>query len=887
VLPAAVIGLAASLAATAVAVFAGAGLTALEWSVYDHRMRAREPASVSPALVVVARDPASEARFGAGPWDRALLARLITGLSRAGAAVIGVDVPLGQPSLPGRGGAGSDALLSQATALADNVVYPIALDPAGAAADPGSPSHASWPPLSQISLALPAAGSRVGPLPGLARHARAVGHTLAPADPDGVVRGVPLFVRVDDRAVPALGLALAIASASASADRIAMDGRGVTVPRSGTIAVDSRGRALVGYVAPERLTVVPFLDIWTAIDASQAQTLRGLVEDKIVLVLAEPAHGLSRTPVGPMSDILIQAELLNAVLAGSWLRAAPLGWALAATLAVAAIAAWLGLALAWWKGLVGVAALTSGYTALVLLAPALIGVLLPVVPPLAAVVVACAGALLWNQVGSAFRLRRLEGEAESIREALVRRESTVEGLEEDLEAARAAVARSTGAERELLQAVDGLRAQLTDARALEAETRGRLTELERELRAADTRHVQLDDPAHERLRRQCAEVSIITREPAVLSRFRDLEKAARSSLPILILGEPGTGKELFARAAHRLSSRASGPFVAVNMAAIPTELFESELFGHAKGSFTGAVAERKGYFEQADGGTIFLDEIGELRAPDQSKLLRVLQEKTFYRVGATRPTAVDVRVVAASNRDLERGVAEGWFREDLYFRLKGLVLRLPSLRERRQDVAPLAARFLEEAAAEASRRVTLSEAALRALERHPWPGNVRELQHCLRQAVALADRAVLLPEDLRLAPAPDARVDAGSDAAVLLCLRQHGFDMQATARALQWDRSTVTQRLKGLGFRALVEAGGDRRKAALELAGDPALGRAVELKLSEYHEHLLRAVEGIDSVEAALAACRRRFKNLPERHFRSLEFLVRQRFEGRPPKARV
>src|SRR3989440_662492 len=444
-----------------------------------------------------------------------------------------------------------------------------------------------------------------------------------------------------------------------------------------------------------------------------------------------------------------------------------------------------------------------------------------------------------------------------------------------------------GGGRELLQGVDGLRAQLTDARALEAETRGRLTELERELRAADTRHVQLDDPAHERLRRQCAEVSIITREPAVLSRFRDLEKAARSSLPILILGEPGTGKELFARAAHRLSSRASGPFVAVNMAAIPTELFESDLFGHAKGSFTGAVAERKGYFEQADGGTIFLDEIGELRAPDQSKLLRVLQEKTFYRVGATRPTAVDVRVVAASNRDLERGVAEGWFREDLYFRLKGLVLRLPSLRERRQDVAPLAARFLEEAAAEASRRVTLSEAALRALERHPWPGNVRELQHCLRQAAALADRAVLAPEDLRLSPVGDARGDAAGDAAGLASLRQHGFDMQATARALGWDRSTVTQRLKGLGFRALVECGGDRRKAALTLAGDPALGRAVELKLSEYHEHLLRAVAGYDSAEAALAACRRRFKNLPERHFRSLEFLVRQHFERRTPGARV
>jgi transcriptional regulator with GAF, ATPase, and Fis domain len=473
---------------------------------------------------------------------------------------------------------------------------------------------------------------------------------------------------------------------------------------------------------------------------------------------------------------------------------------------------------------------------------------------------------------------------EGMREALVRQESAVETLEEDLEAARAAVARSTGAERELLQAADALRQQLAAARLHEEQTRSRLGDLERELRAADRRPVQLDDAEQERLRRQCAEVGIVTRDPVMLALFRDLEKAARSTLPILIAGEPGTGKELFARAVHRLSPRAGGPFVAVNMAAIPAELFESELFGHVKGSFTGAVGERKGYFEQADRGTIFLDEIGELRPPHQSKLLRVLQEKSFHRVGATRPTTVDVRVVAASNRDLERGITAGWFREDLYFRLKGLVLRLPPLRERRSDTASLAARFLEEAAAEAGRRVGLSEGALQALEGHDWPGNVRELQHCLRQAVALTERAVLGPEDLRLSPAGDARAaDATGDAAVLDSLRAHGFDMQETARALGWDRSTVTQRLKGLGFRALVEADGDRRKAALALADDPALGRTVELKLGEYHEHLLRAVEGFDSAEAAVAACRRRFKNLPERHFRSLEFLVRQHFERRPP----
>ena len=324
------------------------------------------------------------------------------------------------------------------------------------------------------------------------------------------------------------------------------------------------------------------------------------------------------------------------------------------------------------------------------------------------------------------------------------------------------------------------------------------------------------------------------------------------------------------------------------MGAIPAELFESEMFGHVRGSFTGAVADRKGYFEQANRGTIFLDEVGELRPEHQSKLLRVLQDKSFYRVGAARPTTVDVRVLAASNRDLERGSAEGWFREDLYFRLKGLVLRLPPLRERQGDVRLLAERFVRDAAAEVGRpALPISEGALTALERHDWPGNARELHNCLRQALALAEGGAISAADLRLGDREPGRDDSGRDEIVLATLRRHAFDMQATARALGWDRSTVTQRLKGLGFRALVDSGGDRAAAALALAGEPALGRTVELKLREYSEHLIRVVEGFASPEDAIAACRRRFKNLPERHFRSLELLVRQHFERRSSAAGV
>jgi transcriptional regulator with GAF, ATPase, and Fis domain len=509
--------------------------------------------------------------------------------------------------------------------------------------------------------------------------------------------------------------------------------------------------------------------------------------------------------------------------------------------------------------------------------------------PLGALTLATAGATVSLHLTASYRMRLMEGamlrvqqELVAVREALVCQESNTEGLEEDLEEARAAAARPTGKEQELLQAADILREQLTTARTQETATRHRLQELEHELqslRAVTSETHRLGDAEQERLRLECDALGIITRDPQVLAVFRDIKKGARSSLSVLIMGEPGTGKELFARAVHRLSPRASQPFIAINMAAISPELFESELFGHVRGSFTGAMGDRKGYFELAHQGTIFMDEIGDLRLEHQGKLLRVLQEKTFYRVGATKPTMIDVRVVAATNKDLQRGVSEGWFREDLYFRLNGMALRLPPLRERRQDLALLAERFVLDAAARIGRNgLTLSEEALAALQAQPWKGNVRELHHCLEQAVALVEGNLLTKHDLRLAPwSPPP--DPNSDEAVLDCLRQQEFDMQATARALSWDRSTVTQHLKGMGFRALVESGGDQAKAALTLAGDPALVRTVELKLLEYYEHLVKTLQEFGTPEEAIAACRKRFKNLPDRHYRFVEVLIRKHFD--------
>jgi len=480
-----------------------------------------------------------------------------------------------------------------------------------------------------------------------------------------------------------------------------------------------------------------------------------------------------------------------------------------------------------------------------------------------------------------------------VRDALILRENRAEALEEDLEAANAAVAQSAGEQQALAKTVDTLRSQIQEAQAQEQTARQQLEQLERQLhdlRVAGIERHAVGDAELDQLRNECRQLGIVTQDRTLLRMFRDLKKGAKSSLTVLLLGEPGTGKELFARAVHRLSPRAGKTFIAVNMAAISPELFESELFGHVKGSFTGATADRRGYFELANHGTIFLDEIGDLRLDHQSKLLRVLQEKSFYRVGATLPTTVDVRVVAATNRDLQRGVSEGWFREDLYFRLKGLVFRLPPLRERTGDIPIIVETCVNEIAEQVGRPTPkFSNDAIRRLSEHHWPGNIRELRHALERAIALGDGPVLTKQSFALEgidPNQEheqattvALPDTASDAAVLNCLRQHDFDMQDTAKTLGWDRSTVTQRLKGLCFQALVESKGDQSSAALFIAGDPSHLRTVELKLKDYYSHLLSVIEPFTSADEALANCRRRFKNLPDRHFTSLEQLVRQHFK--------
>src|SRR5215212_6124170 len=317
------------------------------------------------------------------------------------------------------------------------------------------------------------------------------------------------------------------------------------------------------------------------------------------------------------------------------------------------------------------------------------------------------------------------------------------------------------------------------------------------------------------LRRHLTLEEILIGESEPMQRLeQQIRSAAASHSRVLITGENGSGKEIVARTLHRHSPRADQPFIDVNCAAIPEELIESELFGHRKGAFTGAIDERKGKFELADGGTLFLDEIGDMSFKTQAKVLRVLQEQTFQKIGGQQTIKVDVRVIAATNKNLEAEIAAGNFRSDLYYRLNVIPIEVPPLRARGNDVVLLAEHFLRRFAAETGQqKKKLSPGAAAKLKAYHWPGNVRELRNVAERLAILLPGETIEPEDVQLGaraeePAPiamnlplkDAR-DEFEKQYILARLREYGGNVSRTADALRVERSNLYRKLHAYGIR--------------------------------------------------------------------------------------
>ena len=487
----------------------------------------------------------------------------------------------------------------------------------------------------------------------------------------------------------------------------------------------------------------PFKDIWSLVQVREREKLIRLFQGKIVFLFSElamsPALSTPRESNVPVA--LLHAKLANAYLTNAWVSATPFVVAFLVTVGLGGL-----LTVPMFRevslrgfGLIGlsIALITMGF----LFVGFHWGWIWPLCSMGLSVGMTIVGVGLWkfSQSRAKVQKRIVQGEQKltQLEKEFEGKQEHVRQLEGQLYDARNQTNQSVTVIEELQVSQNTALSQLGRYQDEMQEARRKMDQLQEELLSL-RQHVPASSAEfssealtveHQVLIQECEAFQIMTCDQAVLGLFQNLKKAAATQVPILILGETGTGKEVFAKAAHALSPRRQGPFISVNMAAIRSELFEGELFGHVKGAFTGAVG-RRGFLESAHGGTLFLDEVGDLPLDLQAKLLRFLEDGGFHRVGQSCVTHVDTRIIAATNRDLQHEVQAGRYREDLYYRLRGMVLTLPPLRVRSQaDHVLLAQSFLQECAHVQHRTdLAFTQGALDAIVAHQWPGNIRELR---------------------------------------------------------------------------------------------------------------------------------------------------------------
>ncbi len=828
------------------------GFPSLDRAFLDWELRTWSHAPLHPQLVMIEAPTERTVGCEEGPWHPDQVSTLLEGLSQVGVSVVGFLDHLPVTGAPDCGGLGSVVRLAETTKRIGRVVYPQSV--------PQVLKDVAW------------GTGRVNVIP----------------EDDGVVRGLRMVTDQDVGTDVPLGF------------QIASRAQSLSFSPSSTKHVPP----FQYFPSPQgtRLPRYTYRQVHDWIQEADFDALEHHFQNKIVLLtthhLSSQQDSTVWSPEVPLSTL--HAWMANVALTQSWLLPVPFGLAWLAIWSLGGVVVFSFLGNRSWmvRSVMALVVLFGASLAIVVGVGA--GWLWPLGWSVSSVLFVLVSAVVYKVLVSRKGVQEKIHEGEQVLKALqsdlARKQEVVGELEAKLHHAKFETESSVSMISELHESRKAILQQLQDSEKAMGKTCEHILQLETELESLRQRvpvaHSSSESaiqPNQRTLIQECASLHILTKDSTMLEIFQKLKKAAATNSPILLLGETGTGKEVFARAAHDLSVRKQAPFISVNMAALRPELFEGELFGHVKGAYTGAVG-REGLLRAAHGGTIFFDEIGEIPFDVQAKLLRVLEDGVFFRVGDNQPTRVDVRVVAATNRDLPKMVERGAYREDLYYRLRSIVLTLPPLRERDpEDRVLLADWFLAKRAEQQSRECQgFTQGAIDAILAYHWPGNIRELRQTIAQALALGEGPVITASQLQLPELPvrdeDAQLprgkhmDWGEDAMVLDSLRHHDFDMGATARALRWDRSTVTQRLKGMGFQALVEHRLDVRAAARALAGKQSQVRVVEGRLREYLKNLLPSTRQYQSADEAIADCRKRFRNLPDRHFPAVERLIQERF---------
>jgi len=866
----------------------------------DYRFKLRGHIPHSPEIALIDIDDKSIAALGRWPWGRKIHADMIDILSESGASVIGYDILFNQIT-----NEAEDRALESAIKKAGNVYLPTGLEL--------TPASDASPMLS--------AKREIGPLSRFRHAAAGIGHISSHRDADGTIRRVPLLVQHGDAPFPAFAVSLlqGYFQSAQSAKFLATPEIQLQNKTNETlhIPVDEAGRMTINYAGPwvSTFSHYPFADIWQAWQNPEDRSaLRTAFAGKIVLV-SNTATGYDLKPVPFESDYPgggIHANILNTVITGQYLREPGAASTFAISLFLSII---ISTVLVYKKGqvtlpvglAVGLCYLALSYLVFVW------GIVLPVLFPILTITVTSLSSLLYQKNRSVDALRKTRDEKDKVSKEFQAVRGQLEAAERELEFKKAALAQMVCADLDTKQThteqIEKLCEELEKSEKIKAKLEHRRQSLELRIKAQSPAKPDKKPPLQadlETLKDEARTYGLITSNPALLGSFLELKKVAKSRLSVLIVGETGTGKELIAEIIHKMDERMKDMTV-VNTPTIPDTLFDQTLYGHEKGAFTGADRKKPGKFHEANESTLFLDEIGEIPSHLQTKLLRAVETGQVDRVGATRPDHVKVRVVSATNRQLEQDMQSQHFRSDLFFRLGRVIIKIPPLRERKEDIDALAAYFIERSRKEhGTKEKQLSEDALEHAKAYNWPGNVRELKNKIEKAcISIGDAELISAADLGLhhiqrsngAPPPQSTsgsapdFDEGSagkdlsDTEFLRLLKRHDYHIQNTATAMGLKRSLpVGQRFRGICLKTLHEHQRDVQQAAKALseAGED-LGKLKEF-ISAYYDNLVESVKGFENSGEAVEKCKKLFKNVKTKYHKAMFELVKQTFKDNAGK---
>ncbi len=833
-----------------------------------YHLRGEIPADSS--IVILYFDNDDIASLGGWPLQRDYYALLIDVLTKSDVAAIGLDVFFGEHNLqfPEK----DELLASRAEASGKVVVSGYFRQIGGKPSAELVPLRYRYPQLQDIGIS----GSHIQlPYEELLQSAAGVGHTNLEL---GTSIGIPLIVHMSNGAVPAFGLEVLRVSAGAEKDELRVQDGSLLIPSTdGEISVPLPDDGVVRLNFPGSLSSYRRYRCVEVLQSYQRQQL-GLrssldlseLRHKIVLVsvIGEGTSRLFQTPFdSQLPSVGIHATLIDNAIRHRFLtHTGPLLSAVL-TLLLAAVVVLLSFRFGYARGLALSGVIAAVYVCGTQLAFSSWSLILPIVQPLLAAAVVALGLVAFEHLIVRGKVVQLELDKEEVEGKLRASELRLQTLERELLDEKPGAEPSRGTElleeiKRYKQDIQTLSAQVSDL-------------------------VRFEPAETEQNGGKAIFEGIIYENGGKMKEAVELiRKIATSDANVLILGESGTGKELVARAIHNLSDRRGMAFVAVNCGALTETLLESELFGHEKGSFTGAIKDKIGRFEYADGGTIFLDEIAETSEAFQVKLLRVVQSGELERVGSTVMKKVDARVVAATNKDVQRLIAERRFREDLYYRLNVFSVELPPLRERKGDIPILAEHFLQRE----DGNLALSSTVMDAFLQYQWPGNVRELESAVKRAVILArseKREMIQLKDLpeQITAAMKAQVDLEDQILELLRVKKFSrSSISETAEELGGlNRGTVAEYFRGICFKYFFEHLWNEEATVRALSGseDPETHERVQKKLTEYLSNVVEGIPAGAEFKAVKQQLKSKYKNLPHRYHTILDEVLRSHLFGR------